>query len=265
MRSWPATRGRAAAVQAAKDRRELEKGVRRRGIVTSLLTAAVLVAAVNAVIGGIGVVQETRSRPLTGQERADYVKEDVARRWHDWPASMVFPDELEYVGLARSQQFARRVGIAPEIPCWAGVDRSVASVFREVSCQSLLRATYVDQSGAFAITVGVAVMADEAARTSAAGKLPIDDRVGVRPVAFPGTVTDLFGAAQRQRSGWVGVGPYIVFYTAGYTDGRTRDAIPQEELLHSELWPTAQALGGRVARSLGEEPEVPRCTQGTEC
>ncbi len=223
------------------------------------------VSAITVLLGTAGLLQETRSRPLTGAERAEYVKQDVARRWYDWPATVVFPEELEYTGLARTQQFARRVGVAPEIPCWAGVDGPVASVLNESGCVALLRSTYVDQSATFAITVGVAVLKSEEARVEAAAKLPVDDRVGVRPVAFPGTVTDLFGAAQRQRSGWVGVGPYIVFVTAGYTDGRTRDSIPPEEALNSELWPAAQSVGGRVARSLGEEPDVPRCTQGNVC
>ncbi|GAA0987970.1 hypothetical protein GCM10009555_068490 [Acrocarpospora macrocephala] len=265
VRPWPASRGRAAAAQAARERAELERGVRLRSIFLAIMAAVLGAAAIIVLLGTAALLQETRSRPLTGAERAEYVKQDVARRWYDWPATVVFPEELEYMGLARTQQFARRIGVAPEIPCWAGVDAPVASVLNESGCRVLLRSTYVDQSATFAITIGVAVLKDEDARISAAAKLPIDDRVGVRPVAFPGTVTDLFGAAQRQRSAWVGVGPYIVFVTTGYTDGRTRDAIPPEEALNSEMWPAAQAIGGRVARSLGEEPDVPRCTQGNVC
>ncbi|GIH27334.1 hypothetical protein Aph01nite_56440 [Acrocarpospora phusangensis] len=265
VRPWPASRGRAAAAQAARERAELARGIRLRSIFLAVMAAVLGASAITVLLGIAALLQETRSRPLTGAERAEYVKQDVARRWHDWPATVVFPEELEYTGLARTQQFARRVGVAPEIPCWAGVDASVASVLNESGCRVLLRSTYVDQSATFAITVGVAVLKDEDARVSAAAKLPVDDRVGVRPVAFPGTVTDRFGAAQRQRSAWVGVGPYIVFVTTGYTDGRTRDSIPPEEALNSEMWPTAQAIGGRVARSLGEEPDVPRCTQGNVC
>ncbi|MCT9932555.1 hypothetical protein N5079_20350 [Planotetraspora sp. A-T 1434] len=264
-RPWPASRGRAAAAQAARERAELERGIRFRSIFLTVMGVVLAVAAANVLLGSIGLLQETRSRPLTDAERAKYVAEDVARRWHAWPVGMVFPEEVQYTGLARAQQYARRVGVAPEAACAATVDSPVASALREQGCRTMLRATYVDQTSTFAITVGVAVLKDEEARMGAAAKLPVDDRVGVRPVAFPGTVTDMFGAAQRQRTAWVGAGPYIVFSTVGYADGRTRDSVAQEELLNSEMWPVAESVAGRIARSLGEPPDVPRCTQGNVC
>ncbi|GAA0377592.1 hypothetical protein GCM10009530_30210 [Microbispora corallina] len=264
-RPWPASRGRAAAAKAAKERAELERGIRFRSIYLTIMGVVLAVAAVNVLLGSVGLVQETRSRPLTDSERAAYVAQDVARRWHAWPVGMVFPEELQYVGFDRAQQYARRVGVAPEAACAAVVDAPVASVLRRHGCLTMLRATYVDQTSTFAVTVGVAVLQDEQARADAAAELPVDDRVGVRPVAFPGTVTDTFGAAQRQRTGWVGAGPYIVFSTAGYTDGRSRDSIPLEEQVNNEMWPVAESIAGRIARALGEPPDVPRCTQGNVC
>ncbi|WP_225878333.1 hypothetical protein [Spongiactinospora rosea] len=267
VRAWSAAGRRAelAAAEAAAERAALDRGVRYRSVFLVLVGTILMVAAVTVLLGTIGLLRETRSRPLTVAERADYVRTDIARRWHAWPADVVFPDELEYLGLERTQQYARRVGIAPESPCAAGLDASVGRVVGAHDCRTLLRATYVDQTSTFAITVGVAVFASEEDRVRAAAELPADDRVGVRPVAFPRTATELFGAAQRQRNGWVGAGPYLVFSTAGYSDGRTRDAVPPEELLHSELWPAAQSVAGRIARSLGEPPTVPRCTQGNVC
>nr|BFE83365.1 hypothetical protein GCM10020093_059660 [Planobispora longispora] len=141
----------------------------------------------------------------------------------------------------------------------------VGSILAENGCRTLLRATYVDQTSTFVVTVGVAVMEDVEKRRTAVGQLGADNRVGVRPVAFPGTASESFGAAQRQRNAWIGVGPYIVFSTAGYADGRTRAAVSPEEITHSELWPTAQSVAGRIAHALGAEPAVPRCTQGNVC
>jgi len=255
----------ARAAQEAREREELRQGVRRRGLFLALIGVILVVAATDVLLGTVGLLRETRSRPLTAAERAEYVRKDVARRWHSWPAIRIFPSEVEYTGLGRTQRVARRVGIAPETSCRGGLDAPVAGVLEEYGCRTLLRATYVDQSAAYAITVGVAVLRDEEARIEAATKLPIDDRVGVRPVAFPGTVTEKFGAAQRQRTGWTATGPYIVFTTSGYTDGRTRQAVPPEEILHSELWPVAQTIGGQIARALGRPPDVPRCTQGNVC
>jgi hypothetical protein len=264
-RPWTASRGRAAAAQAARERAELERGVRFRSMYLTIMGVVLAVAAVNVLLGSVGLLQETRSRPLTDAERAEYVAEDVARRWHAWPVGMVFPEELPYLGLARVQQNAKRVGVAPEAACAAVADPPVASVLRRHGCLTMLRATYVDQTSTFAVTVGVAVLPGEEARAEAAAELPVDDRVGVRPVAFPRTATDAFGAAQRQHTGWVSAGPYIVFSAVGYTDGRTRDSVPLEELVNSEMQPMADSVAGRVAHALGEPPDVPRCTQGNVC
>ncbi len=247
------------------EREELERGIRFRSLFLLIMGTILAIAATNVLLGVVGVLQETRSRPLTVAERAQYAEQDVARRWHAWPADTVFPAQVEYLGLSRVRQSARRVGIAPEAPCASVVDPSVAAVLRQHRCRTMLRATYVDQTSTFVVTVGVAVLADEEARVNTAADLPVDDRVGVRPVAFPGTVTDGFGAAQRQRTAWMGAGPYIVFSTAGYADGRPRAAVAPEEIMHSELWPTAQSIAGHIARGLAAPPEIPRCTQGNVC
>lgn len=259
------TKERAGEEQAARERVRLERGVRYRSVFLMIMGIILALAATDVLLGVVGLLQETKSRPLTIAERERYAAQDVARRWHALRAGSVFPAEVEYAGLNRTRQLARRVGIAAEAPCPSVVDAPVATVLRQHGCRTMLRATYVDQTSAFVMTIGVAVFPDEDTRVGTASDLPVDDRVGVRPVAFPRTVTERFGAAQRQRTGWVGAGPYIVFSTAGYTDGRTRESIPLEETLHSELWSTAQTVAGRIARILAEPPEIPRCTQGNVC
>ncbi|MEU7831814.1 hypothetical protein AB0L53_38135 [Nonomuraea sp. NPDC052129] len=266
MRSWPAATGRDRL--ASKERVEqavLRQGVRFRRLFVTLVGTIVVASAVLVLLGTIGLLEETRSRPLTAAEQNQYKQEEIARRWQAWPATDVFPEEVKYVGLDKAQQYARRVGIAPETECGKGVDPSVAGVLDDNGCVTMLRATYVDQTAMFVFTVGVAVLKDEDSRLSATEQLTQDDRVGVLPVAFPGTVTERFGADQRQRTGWVGAGPYIVFSTAGYTDGRTRAAIPPEEILHSELWPAGKSIGNQIAYFLADPPKVPPCTQGNVC
>ncbi|MEV7967070.1 hypothetical protein AB0O34_13945 [Sphaerisporangium sp. NPDC088356] len=252
-------------MRAALDRMELERGIRFRSLFLLIMGTILAIAATDVLLGVVGLLQETRARPLTVAERARFAEEDVARRWYAWRADAVFPAEVEYLGLSRVRQYARRVGIAKEAPCASVVDAPVASVLRQHGCRTMLRATYVDQTSTFVMTVGVAVLDDEETRVQTGGDLPVDDRVGVRPVAFPGTVTESFGAAQRQRTSWAGAGPYIVFSAAGYTDGRTRESVPIEEIPHSELWPTAQSVAGHIARGLSAPPEIPRCTQGNVC
>lgn len=266
VRSWPAAGSRRRT--EAKERAELallQQGVRNRRVFVTLLGVIIAVSAVVVLLGTVGMVAETRSRPLTPAEQNQYKQEEIARRWQAWPASGVFPEEVRYLGLDRAQQYARRVGIAPETECAKGVDASVAGVLQNHGCRTMLRATYIDQTASFVITVGVAVLKDEASRVSAAEELTQDDRVGVLPVAFPGTVSERFGPDQRQRTGWVGAGPYLVFSTAGYADGRTRAAIPPEEILHSELWPAAKSIGNQIAYFMADPPKVPPCTQGNVC
>lgn len=268
MRAWPAAtrQGRAALLAAERaEQAALAQGVRRRTHFLALLCVIVAVSAVVALLGTVGLLAESRSRPLTPAEQQRYKQEEIARRWQAWPAATVFPEEVQYVGLDRAQQYARRVGIAPETRCGQAADTAVGGVLEEHGCVTMLRATYIDQTATFVITVGVAVLKDEESRVSAAEQLSVDDRVGVHPVAFPGTVAERFGPEQRQRNSWVGAGPYIVFSTAGYADGRTRAAVPPEEILHSELWPAARSVGGQIAYFLAEPPKVPRCTQGNVC
>ncbi|NRQ37190.1 hypothetical protein HII36_35940 [Nonomuraea sp. NN258] len=266
VRAWPAANSRRRT--AAKERAELEalqQGVRYRRLFVLLVGFIVAVSAVVVLLGTVGLFSETRSRPLTPAEQNRYKQEEIARRWQAWPATGVFPEEVKYFGLDRAQQYARRVGIAPESDCRAAVDAAVAGILESHGCVSMLRATYTDQTATFVITVGVAVLKDEESRVSATEQLTQDDRVGVLPVAFPGTVTERFGSDQRQRTGWVGAGPYVVFSTAGYADGRTRAAVPPEEILHSELWPAAKSVGNQIAYFLADPPKVPPCTQGNVC
>ncbi|MGW0804391.1 hypothetical protein [Nonomuraea sp. NPDC002799] len=266
VRAWPAAGSRARTATGRRAQQaSLEQGARYRRMFVLLLSVIVVVSSVVVLLGTIGLFAETRSRPLTAAEQNQYKQEEIARRWQAWPATGVFPEEVKYLGLDRAQQYARRVGIAPETDCGKGVDASVAGVLDSHGCVTVLRATYVDQTASFVITVGVAVLKDEASRVSATEELTQDDRVGVLPVAFPGTVTERFGAEQRQRTGWVGAGPYIVFSTAGYADGRTRAAIAPEEILHSELWPAAKSVGNQIAYFLADPPKVPPCTQGNVC
>ncbi|MEU6717703.1 hypothetical protein ABZ897_40090 [Nonomuraea sp. NPDC046802] len=266
VRAWPAAGSRTRT--EARQRAELgalQQGIRYRRIFVTLLSVIVVISSVVVLLGTIGLFTETRSRPLTPAEQNQYKQEEIARRWQAWPATGVFPEEVKYLGLDRAQQYARRVGIAPETECGKGVDASVAGVLESHGCLTMLRATYIDQTASFVITVGVAVLKDEESRVSATEELTQDDRVGVLPVAFPGTVTERFGPDQRQRTGWVGAGPYIVFSTAGYTDGRTRAAIPPEEILHSELWPASKSVGNQIAYFLADPPKAPPCTQGNVC
>lgn len=266
VRTWQGANSRTRT--EARKRTEiqsLQQGVRYRRVFVLLVGCVIIVSSLVVLLGTVGLFFETRSRPLTAAEQDRYKQEEIARRWQAWPATSVFPEEVKYFGLDRAQQYARRVGIAPETGCAKGLDSPLGGILQQHGCLTLLRATYIDQTASFVFTVGVAVLKDEEARVSVTDELTQDDRVGVLPVAFPGTVADRFGPDQRQRTSWVGAGPYVVFTTGGYADGRTRAAVPPEEILHSELWPAARSIGNQIAYFLADPPKVPPCTQGNVC
>jgi len=200
---------------------------RRRQPARRIALAVLLVLGVAAVGGGgVTLARELRRGP-TKAEMAAAVQQEVASRWQRLTAGKIFPATISYstsdFGVAMT---ATRVGIAPATSCSAGLDPAVSALVRRYGCVTLLRATYVDQSGTLAATVGVAVMTSAAAAADVVGigatSPPGLASAGVRTFSLPGTVADLFGDPQRRAFSAIGVsqGPYIFFWAAGYTDGR---------------------------------------------
>jgi hypothetical protein len=190
-----------------------------RGVALTLLVAAGL-AGVGG--GGAGLALEL-TRTATKAEVAAAVQAEIASRWQRLPAGKIFPAA---VGYSTSDQgaptTARRVGIAPPATCASALDPPVASLLRRYGCVTVLRATYLDASGTLAATAGIVVMASASAASQAvdaSGGGPTS--TGVRTFSLPGTVADRFGDPQRRVFSQVlRVGPYVVLYAAGYTDGR---------------------------------------------
>jgi hypothetical protein len=99
----------------------------------------------------------------------------------------------------------------------------------------MLRATYVDESGALAATVGVAVLRSSAtAKKAADGLFSLAPDDGLHAVTFGGTIVGDFGDGARGAQGAVAGGPYLVLYTVGFTDGLPGTAATgQQEQLNS--------------------------------
>jgi hypothetical protein len=113
-----------------------------------------------------------------------------------------------------------RVGILPQTSCQSALEPSAFQQVRHFGCIAMLRATYVDASGALVVTVGIAAMptalaadhAQTALETSSTGS-------GLTAAPITGTIADTFSDAQRGASDAQFAGPYVLLYTAGYTDG----------------------------------------------
>ncbi|MFF5206862.1 hypothetical protein [Streptosporangium sp. NPDC000396] len=195
-------------------------------IVASVLT--LICAAVAAVASSAAGAELTRGPSSAELDRAAI--DEMTRRWQSWPAGRIFPETIRYAAEQGGEEKARRVGISPETRCDRAVDAALGKALRRAGCQGVLRATYLDALQGVVVTVGVAAFAGETGAAEARAALPRDGRPspGLRALAFPGTVTDRFGQAERQSSLVRQAGPYVVMTTAGQVDGRPAKAVGEQ-------------------------------------
>lgn len=183
--------------------------------------------------GGVVLVRELTRAP-TRAEQATALQREIATRWQRLSAGQVFPATLSYQDATGDSVVARRVGIAPPAACRSALEPGAYQQVRGLGCVTILRATYVGAGGALASTVGVVVMRSPAAAQQARDALvPLRAGAGVHAVPFPGTITAQFGDAARGADSGQAAGPYLVLYTAGFTDGLPGAAatVEQDELV----------------------------------
>jgi hypothetical protein len=226
-----------------------------------------VVGVVALVAAGIGLYATLAPRPLTAAEKARYTAQAIAAQWHTRTPGQLFPGSVNYQVQQGDTTVGPRVGIAPQATCSAGADTSAAATLQRFGCQTVLRATYVDATGTYAVTVGVAVFPSKSAARSAQAALDTGDQKqpGVTAVPFQNTITSRFGSAQRLIDQAQLAGPYVVMTAAGYTDGRTQASMPTDQSYPSALSGLSQAVAKTVAGEFTASPKVPRCTWGTSC
>ena len=234
------------------------------------LVAAVLGVA-GLLVSGSGLAAQILPRRFSPAQQQEIMAWQTASRWRTWPAGKIFPAQVSYQ--LPSTEFdtvngltltAHRVGIAPQASCRDGTDRALAQVLGKDGCAALLRATYTDATGSLVLTVGVAVM-----RGPAPPPTRLPDGRGLRPsvktVPFPHTLTAGFGDRQRQVSGAYSRGPYLVLYTAGFTDGRRYDQVTLNPYAASEIDSLGSGVAQHIGSALGAPPRVPTCPGAPEC
>jgi hypothetical protein len=228
-----------------------------------------LVTAVGYLV--VGVLATTRvywefHRKPTKNELARAAAEEVRDRWRTWPAQRIFPATVPYTAEQGSIEHARRVGIAPEIGCTAGIDPAAAAAITRNGCRALLRATYVDQLQGIVLTVGVAALADERAADRAMRAVTPPDPTSagafLRALAIPRTVSARFDDASRQYFSAGRAGPYVVLTVAGQTDGRPATAVRQKRVGAFLLAPEVAGNIG-AALALQAEPDCARKQEWT--
>jgi hypothetical protein len=239
------------------------------------MLAVLSLALVGLLAAAAGLVVQLLPRTFNAAQKQQIISWEMGKRWRTWPAAEIFPDSIQYpvpgsvLGGANLPLAAHRIGIARQASCHAATDPAVARVLARYGCQAMLRATYDDATQSLAVTVGVAVLANPAAASASKEALPGQHRNGPRPgvraVSFPRTPVAQFGNRQRQLSLVRRAGPYLVFTTVGYADGRRRVREAANLYAAAEMTGLENGVGGWVARHLGAAPPPPACPGGPAC
>jgi hypothetical protein len=252
--------------------------------------AAAILALILGLVGLAVSMTEVAIQMLPRQFSAGQQRQieawEVMRRWQTMPVGQIFPASVSYQLSAQVLQDAApldldalRVSIAPqESDCAKAVTTSaVGVVLRRNGCEAVLRATYVDATRSYVMTVGVAVLPTEAAAASATGSLSqarlaaVRDAVGVGRLSAGVEVVRFRGAAarmydyNRQISASFTAGPYVVMYAAGYSDSRPRVPVIQDTYSDDEMSSMAQGVAHSVANTLAASPAPPHCPGAPGC
>ena len=239
------------------------------------MLAVLTLSLVGLAAATVGLVAQLLPRTFNPVQKQQIIAWEMGKRWRDWPAAKIFPDSLQYpvpgqaLGGADLPLAAHRIGIARQASCHTATDPAVARVLARYGCLAVLRATYDDATQSLAVTVGVVVLPGPAAASASMKALPGQHgngpRPGVRAVSFRRTPVARFGNRQRQLSSVRRVGPYLVFTTVGYADGRRRVHESANLYATAEMLGLEGGVGGGVARDLGAAPPPPACPGGPAC
>ncbi|HEV3295657.1 MAG TPA: hypothetical protein VG123_42320 [Streptosporangiaceae bacterium] len=245
---------------------------RRRGLFLLLLALSLAGLAASAA----GVLVQILPRTFSPAQKQQIMAWEMGKRWRLWPAGQIFPAAVRYQvpalalsGPAGLPLAAHRSGIASQASCQSAADPPVAQVLLGHGCTAVLRATYADATQSLAVTVGIAVLPSPAAARAALRGLPrmagSSFTPGLRAVPFRHTPVARFGNRQRQLSWDRAAGPYLVFATVGYADGRRRVNETSNLYATAEMVGLENGIGGWVAAHLGAAPPAPRCPGGPAC
>jgi len=244
-------------------------GQRRRRLALALLA----IGAVALVFSAYQVYTAIMPRTFTAGQQQQIMAWEVAARWRELPAGTIFPATATYPPPQQLEDggpltlTTQRLGIAPQATCKQAADPAAAAVLGPAGCEALLRATYVDGTGSFLVTIGVAAFPGAAQASAAQQQLSASSgsaksgplAPGVQAAPFAGTLASGFTNARRQLDGSLSAGPYVVLYTIGYTDGRPKVAVAGDGYTFAEMTSLGEGLAESIASKLAASPPAPHC------
>ncbi|HEX3716115.1 MAG TPA: hypothetical protein VHV09_25205 [Trebonia sp.] len=236
-----------------------------------------LVVGVIGVLGALaGVAVQVLPRRFSAAERTQITDWEYGKRWRTLPASAIFPVSVSYTPPDTLDDnpslmlAARRVGVARQATCAAAVDPAAARVLGGDGCTAVLRATYVDGTGTFVVTVGAAVLPGTA--QAAAAAQAIEAAAGtaalgpaVRTVSFSNTAAAAFTDKRRQLSGAVADGSYVVLYAVGYADDRPAEQVARDVYTDREMTSAGAGVARAVLSVLAAPVPAPHCPGTPGC
>jgi len=259
------------------------RSVRNRRLAASI---ALFLGIAGFVVSAAGLAIQMLPRHFSSEQQRQIMSWEIGRRWQTMAAGQIFPATVSYQLPATVLEDttplslnALRVSIAPqETDCAKAVSSAAAgSVLYRDGCQSVLRSTYLDATRSYVMTVGVAVMPNDAAAIRAAagidkpelaaahsGKNASRLAAGVGAVRFSGATGKLYDYS-RQISASYSDGPYIIMYAAGYADNRPPVTVAQDPYSRDEMNSMAAGVAQSVASRLASRPAAPHCPGAPGC
>ena len=165
-----------------------------------------------------------------------------------------------------AQLSATRIGIAPAASCPSVTGPKAQPVLARQHCSPVLRATCRDSTGAFAITVGIAVLPSPAQASRALHALNVRAAsAGVRAAPFGHTLAASFSDTARQLSDISGGQPYLIMSTVGYANGRHRVRESADPYDKDEMLSVADGISDWIGARIGATPPPASCPGGPAC
>jgi hypothetical protein len=226
-----------------------------------------------------GVAMQLLPRQFTAHQQKQILDWEAGRLWRELPAGTIFGASVSYpapsvLGGGALALTATRIGIARQASCPAATDTAVAAVLARNGCEAMLRATYVDATDSYVVTVGVAAFPGMAQASAAQRELsgPTLTRarsagaaVGVRTVWFRNTPAAWFTDSARQISASTNAATYIVFYTVGYADDRPRVPVSSDKYADAEMTSLGVGVRQAVVNVLAAPLPPPHCPGTPGC
>jgi hypothetical protein len=242
-----------------------------------LLALVLLAAGVAGLLGSVaGIVNQVLPRRFTAAQRQQLTDWEYGVRWRTLRASAIFPLSVSYLPPAALGDdpsltlSARRIGLARQSSCAAAADTTAAAALGRAGCAALLRATYVDGTGSYVVTVGAAVLPTTAKAVAAAQAISQAHSTGglgptVHTVQFAGTLSAAFTGKRRQLSGVITAGSYVVLWTAGYADDRPREPVATNGYTDKEMSSAGAGVAQAVLSVLAAPVAAPHCPGAPGC